>query len=570
MATKPSNKRNLLAEVRDPYAAERADPNELTKQYPRLSGFLESALMGSAPDEMGSLLDPLTAERRVGAEYGFPIGTATQVIPGLSILRQALGAVPRTARNVARVVQGTSPREAILSELLRVNSPVERSASSSARGWVGPVSKGDMGSVGYPEPGVISAFIKPTTVGHTHPMTEGYRYAPLSPADKPMLRGRPVDMNVWHTYRETGKPTGWSESLPAGETPPQLSGPTEVSDYMSRLEQVPGYTTDVPRSMRPNGIMEQPTDEGLRAVSPVEKLRAKMLSALRPIEGVDSSIFEALKEGEKAPSGLSALARHYKNSIEMPTFPYPVYHGTTKVHSGGLKPYSQSGDDVSSWRGERRDPRGLAYAAVDPGVASHYAHGIYGGVERPVLHAYVGQNLPTLNVSDFSKQVDDDLFKSFTRLDYEELAKTLGILNDRLEHANPRVLQQVVKSHLRGDLEGMTHPNYDKLFEKINEARAEHISTLPENYIQNMNDFAGYTKAGNAIQKRMPQVMLTNPEAAIRNEQLIPLKGKYAEGGLVSSPANYATGGLVDDSISGYNPARVDEIVNQLRTELFQ
>jgi hypothetical protein len=32
----------------------------------------------------------------------------------------------------------------------------------------------------------------------------------------------------------------------------------------------------------------------------------------------------------------------------------------------------------------------------------------------------------------------------------------------------------------------------------------------------------------------------------------------------------FAAGGLVNDSISGYNPARVDEIVNSLRTELFQ
>jgi hypothetical protein len=37
-----------------------------------------------------------------------------------------------------------------------------------------------------------------------------------------------------------------------------------------------------------------------------------------------------------------------------------------------------------------------------------------------------------------------------------------------------------------------------------------------------------------------------------------------------SQVAGYAAGGLVNDSISGYNPARVDEIVNSLRTELFQ
>jgi hypothetical protein len=62
--------------------------NELTKQYPKVSGFLESMLTGSAPDELSdaSVLDPLTADRQAGARAGFPLGIAAQVAPLLGPL----------------------------------------------------------------------------------------------------------------------------------------------------------------------------------------------------------------------------------------------------------------------------------------------------------------------------------------------------------------------------------------------------------------------------------------------------------------------------------------------------
>lgn len=53
----------------------------LRRQYPKLYGFL-GGLMGTAPDQFeGSVLDPNTAKVRTGAEYGFPIGSAAQVLP---------------------------------------------------------------------------------------------------------------------------------------------------------------------------------------------------------------------------------------------------------------------------------------------------------------------------------------------------------------------------------------------------------------------------------------------------------------------------------------------------------
>jgi len=88
--------------------------NELTRQYPELSGFLQS-FMGTAPDEMGgSVLDPLTARRRAGAEYGFPAGVAAQVAPGLGPLAKlagrGAGAVARGgAEQIARAVEAGHP-----------------------------------------------------------------------------------------------------------------------------------------------------------------------------------------------------------------------------------------------------------------------------------------------------------------------------------------------------------------------------------------------------------------------------------------------------------------------------
>jgi len=53
----------------------------LRKQFPQTYGFL-GGLMGTAPDQFeGSVLDPLSAQVRAGAEYGFPIGTLAQVLP---------------------------------------------------------------------------------------------------------------------------------------------------------------------------------------------------------------------------------------------------------------------------------------------------------------------------------------------------------------------------------------------------------------------------------------------------------------------------------------------------------
>jgi hypothetical protein len=84
---------------------EREGPNLLTREYPKLSGFLQGVL-GMAPDEVGtgSVLDEDTSENRklqqLGAKYGFPIGTLAQMLPfgGGVVKAPGVAAGSRTAQ----------------------------------------------------------------------------------------------------------------------------------------------------------------------------------------------------------------------------------------------------------------------------------------------------------------------------------------------------------------------------------------------------------------------------------------------------------------------------------------
>jgi len=83
----------------------------LRQQFPKTYGFLGGA-MGTAPDQFeGSVLDPRSAQVRAGAEYGFPIGTALQVLPiamGAKPLAQAgirNAMIPSTLNKQAGVIK---------------------------------------------------------------------------------------------------------------------------------------------------------------------------------------------------------------------------------------------------------------------------------------------------------------------------------------------------------------------------------------------------------------------------------------------------------------------------------
>ena len=96
-------------------------PNEayLRQQFPGLYGAL-GGLLGTAPDEMaGSVLDPNTAAVRQGAEYGFPIGTALQMLPGVGPGQRGAMAVGRAGERLAeRAVPQIMQRGGLPAQLL--------------------------------------------------------------------------------------------------------------------------------------------------------------------------------------------------------------------------------------------------------------------------------------------------------------------------------------------------------------------------------------------------------------------------------------------------------------------
>jgi hypothetical protein len=74
-----------------------------------------------APDEMaGSVLDPNTARVRAGAEYGFPVGTAAQVLPMAQPAQAAAMAAGRAGERLAgRVVPQIMERGGMGAEMLQ-------------------------------------------------------------------------------------------------------------------------------------------------------------------------------------------------------------------------------------------------------------------------------------------------------------------------------------------------------------------------------------------------------------------------------------------------------------------
>lgn len=72
----------------------------LRQNFPKVYGAL-GGFLGTAPDEFeGSVMDPLTAQVRQGAEYGFPVGVATAMLPMLGLgLKRVKAAVPNLASN---------------------------------------------------------------------------------------------------------------------------------------------------------------------------------------------------------------------------------------------------------------------------------------------------------------------------------------------------------------------------------------------------------------------------------------------------------------------------------------
>ena len=123
---KKQRKPNLLANTRQ---LQRPAEPYLRQQYPEVYGAL-GGLLGMAPDEMaGSVLDPNTARVRAGAEYGFPVGTATQMLPMAKPAQATAKALGPTA---ARMGEGYLQRQGLMPGVVPESGAIPRSYDSSS------------------------------------------------------------------------------------------------------------------------------------------------------------------------------------------------------------------------------------------------------------------------------------------------------------------------------------------------------------------------------------------------------------------------------------------------------
>ena len=98
---------------------QRPAQSSLREQAPEVYGAL-SGFMGTAPDEQGSVLDPNTARARAGAEIGFPLGTALQLMPFFGPAKTGAMAVGRAGERFAeRAVPQIMERGGMGAEMLQ-------------------------------------------------------------------------------------------------------------------------------------------------------------------------------------------------------------------------------------------------------------------------------------------------------------------------------------------------------------------------------------------------------------------------------------------------------------------
>lgn len=261
----------------------------------------------------------------------------------------------------------------------------------------------------------------------------------------------------------------------------------------------------------------------------INKLRKDMLSKLEPIENIEGSIFKPFKENKGLPvSGLRSKLYNPDTGV------YPVYHGATELHNSPLIPYSKAADDLTWLVDSRKDPRDLAYATLDPGIASMYAYGDHSGGARgdnplPNIRAYIGRDLPVLSRKDFYPDIGS-MTNELSRAEIAKISDLLNIPYHRmypLEIHMPRLIREL---ETRNEA---IRPDFPELADRILSAKVDKVGNLPANYIYYMEDLSGFDRYGNPKHAFMPQVMLTDPKKAIDLEHLIPLKGKFARGGLV-------------------------------------
>lgn len=605
--------------------------NELTKQYPELSGFLES-FMGTAPDEMGSVLDPLTARRRAGAEYGFPAGVAAQVAPGLGPLAKlagrGAGAVARGgAEQIARAVEAGHPLTAgfapmnvikpkggqwlsgsveeslrglggrmntmsetpqvlqkygLTSEELtaiplpeRVKmyeeflTPANRAAQSMDKFVQGPLTKYVKTQMATPEDPVRA--MAERGVLHYAPQADDFNVVSLGARMLRKAEGFPVE-----GLAQSDLAKRWENVSDIQLSNPQASigGYSKImaeNPWLAKLNPTdPVYRPHSPRSLGSEVGFGHLTDELRNALNPESGLPRHLLLTPEQMKGygvekavqrvADINDWRAAQKAE-ANQGLAfnPAASMFKE--------YPGEANPRGLHWRELKsPESlpegwkqkANGDFImpdgrvtSTGPSERLLQEQLKYEGEQMGhcVGGYCPDVVEGKSKIYSLRDAKGQPHVTIEVRPTSRSGE-------RAVDYRQLLPE----NYSLKYGDDSDLgERIVQVKGKGN-KAPVEEYLPMVQDFVKSGKWSDVGDLQNTgliRIDPASDIASaFEKAGKKVPGHVTQDELTNLMKWNRGEN--PL------------PEGFAAGGLVNDSISGYNPARVDEIVNSLRTELFQ
>jgi hypothetical protein len=631
--------------------------NELTKQYPELSGFLQS-FMGTAPDEMrGSVLDPLTARRRAGAEYGFPAGVAAQVAPGLGPLAKlagrGAGAVARGgAEQIARAVEAGHP-------LTTGFAPMNVVKPKGGQWLSGSVEKALEGLGGRMNtmtetPQVLQKYGLTSSELTAIPLPERVKMYEefLTPANR---AAQSMDKFV------EGPLTKYVKTQMA--TP---EDPVRAMAERGVLHYAPGALAEA-RSGGARQLANERVAQGFPAQGVAESDLAKRY------EQASDALVRASKAGYETSSaatdpwllkvppetpvnllhssasgelGFKHLTDELKNALNPESgLPRHLLLTPEQMQGYGVEKAVQRVADINAWREAQKvaadEKLATSPAAVMfkeyPGEANprglHWRElkqpemPIEGSiVENPnpqfgTPFEYVAPDGTVLRRERTRAELEKNIARDAKAAGYKPLQEQLKYEGDTMGHCVGGYCDEVASGEKRiyslRDAKGQPHVTIEtsKPYGNPSYVIESEISrllkerNLPPHMGGSVYDEAVANLKSNAIPERIVQIKGKGNRAP--KEEYLPMvqdfvkSGKWSDvgdlqnAGLIDARAagkplpgrpsfmtneefkafqnetrnpepGFAAGGLVNDSISGYNPARVDEIVNSLRTELFQ
>jgi len=327
---KKQRKPNLLANTRQLQGP--AEPY-LRQQYPEVYGAL-GGLLGMAPDEMaGSVLDPNTARVRAGAEYGFPVGTAAQVLPMAKPAQAAAMAAGRAGERLAgRVVPQIMERGGVGAEMLQGMSRNTLSPMDVYHGSPHKFDRFDASKIGTGEgnqaygyglylaenPGVAETYQKMVNTGSISKQAKKF-------VRENIIAGADNDAILKAATSSKNQATRWDlEDVKRGI-------PASRNDYVNAMDEVQEFLTKNPISQ---------TDGSLYKVDLPDAQIAKMLDWDKPLSEqpwVMSRVKPMLEDSNISLERIPLLTGKDLMSVDGPMAAWFGKNRTPSMFSEGLR-----------------------------------------------------------------------------------------------------------------------------------------------------------------------------------------------------------------------------------------